>query len=274
MKPYYLSIQGLNIAVYQSREQGIPIVFIHGNSLSASTFTHQFSDKALNKFRLIAFDLPGHGNSSRSANPELDYSPKSFFTILSKLCKIMNVSNAILVGHSLGGHISINSLEFLPNAKALVTFGTTPLGVPARLDLAFLPNPMLELIFKPDLKPKEADEIASVFIAKGACVPNEIIKSISCTDSLVRFYVGKALTSGQSNDELKIILSKKIPFAVFHGVEDQLVDVNYFKQLPKKMLWKESVHFITNAGHSPQLENPKEFNSLLLEFIEYLDLHN
>lgn len=271
MSPSTIDIGGLKIAVYQNRVRGLPIIFVHGNSLSASTFTLQFNSTSLNHYRLIAFDLPGHGESERSKNPEQDYSPITFIKILVELCTKLNAANAVLVGHSLGGHIALNALEYLPNVRGLVTFGATPLTVPPRLDLAYFPNSLLGLIFKPDLSHKEMEQVASGFVAKGAHVPSEINDSIGCTDPLVRLYVGKVLTSGQTNDEVKIISSRKVPFAIFHGEGDQLVDANYFNLLPRELLWKEQIHLIPNAGHAPQLENPVVFNSLLNKFIENPD---
>jgi pimeloyl-ACP methyl ester carboxylesterase len=270
MSPFFIDIFGLKIAVYQNKDYGLPIVFIHGNSLSASTFIHQFSDQTLNKFRLIAFDLPGHGNSVKSNNPELDYSPINFIKILIELCHKLNAANGFLVGHSLGGHIALDALEYLQDVRGLVTFGTTPLTVPPMLDKAFLPNPALGLIFKPELTDNEIQQMAGSFVAKGSNIPEEIIQSIKQSDPLVRHYIGKALNSGQTMNEVEIVRNRKIPYAIFHGHEDQLINPAYFNIISKELIWKNEVQIIDKAGHTLQLENPTLFNKLLFDFIEPL----
>ncbi|MHC1704127.1 MAG: alpha/beta fold hydrolase [Tenuifilaceae bacterium] len=270
MNPILLNFSGFKIASYQNRDNGFPIIFIHGNSLSSSTFINQFNDPILNKFRLITFDLPGHGKSFRSENPEQDYSPTTFIKILIEICTRLNAENGILVGHSLGGHIAINALDYLPNIRGLVTFGTTPLTSPPMFEKAFLPNPTLGLIFKPDLSEEESKQMASSFVKSGIKTPDEIIQSIKIADPLIRLYVGKALTGGNTLDEVKIITNRKIPYAVFHGKNDQLVNGSYFEILPMDSLWRNEVHLIENAGHTPQLENPKLFNELLTKFIDEL----
>lgn len=272
MHPNYLKILGLNIATYQNRDHGFPIIFIHGNSLSASTFTNQFNDPLLNKYRLVAFDIPGQGNTGKSNNPEQDYSPITFIKILIELCSQLNIGNGVLVGHSLGGHIALDSLPYLTEIKGIVTFGTTPLTVPPRLDLAFLPNPILGLIFKPELSEDEIEQVAAGFVANGSASPKEIIESLKRTDPLVRLYVGKALSSGATMDEVSILTNRRIPYALLHGKMDQLVNSNYFELLPKEIIWGNRVHYIKGVGHSPQLEKPKEFNKILVDFISSLNI--
>lgn len=272
MTAEFLNLSELNIATYQNREDGFPLVFIHGNSLSASTFVHQFSDPVLNRFRLIAFDLPGHGKTGKTSNPEQDYSPISFIKILIELCSKLNIGKGVLIGHSLGGHIALDSLDYLPDLKGIVTFGTTPLTLPPRLDLAFLPNPVLGLIFKPDLTKEEIKHVGSGFVAGERLIPNEILESLQITDPLVRFYVGKALSSGETLDEVSILTKKKIPYALLHGEMDQLVNKNYFELIPRKLIWREQIQLIEGAGHTPQLENPKSFNKILASFISSLNI--
>jgi len=267
MSPSNINVGGLKIAVYQNKEHGLPIIFVHGNSLSALTFTHQFSDPALNGFRLIAFDLPGHGNSERSSNPAQDYSPATFIKILIELCHKLNVADAIFVGHSLGGHVALDALDHLPNARGIVTFGTTPLANPPRLDLAFLPNPALNLIFKPELTSQEAQILEAALVSKGTIAPVEISNSIRNVDPLVRHYIGQALTSGSTLDELAILYRRKIPYAIVHGQDDQLVNSQYLMQLPKDLLWHGKIHVEKGAGHSLQIEKPLQFNKVLLTFI-------
>ncbi|HRW62271.1 MAG TPA: alpha/beta hydrolase [Bacteroidales bacterium] len=270
MTPFYIDILGKSIAVYQNKDHGLPLVFIHGNSLSASTFKLQFSDQSLSNYKLITFDLPGHGNSYRSNNPENDYSPVTFIKIIIELCNKLNAANGILVGHSLGGHMALDALEYLPNVRGLVTFGTTPLTVPTMLEKAFLPNPALGLIFKPELTDNEIQQMAGSFVAKDNNIPEEIIQSIKQSDPLVRHYIGKALNSGQTMNEVGIVRNRNIPFAIFQGQEDQLINPEYFNIISKELIWKNKVQIIDKAGHTLQLENPNLFNKLLIDFIEHL----
>ncbi len=271
MLPSIINIGGLKVAFYQNREEGIPIVFVHGNSLSALTFSQQFTALALSQYRLIAFDLPGHGNSVRSSNPENDYIPAKFIEVLVELCHALGAEDAVLVGHSLGGHMAINALPYLPKAKGVVTFGTTPLTLPLRFDLAFLPSPALGLIFKPNLTLDELSILANEFTANGNDKPEVIFENLKQTDPMVRLEVGKALMSGQTADEVAIIKNSNIPYAVLQGAGDKLINPNYFDFIGNDFIWKQRFQTIENAGHCPQIENPAEFNRLLLHFMTFIE---
>ena len=61
-----------SIAV-RSRGTGRPIVFVHGNSCSSRAFEHQLAGALANAFRVIAFDLPGHGDSAPASDPARAY---------------------------------------------------------------------------------------------------------------------------------------------------------------------------------------------------------
>lgn len=255
------------IAVAQTREDGFPVVLIHGNSLSALTFDSQFNSPELIEYRLIAPDLPGHGETGKSPDTENVYSPLNYIRLIVELCLKLNIANGILAGHSLGGHMIISALQALPDLKGALVFGTPPLTVPPRMDLAFLPGPSVGLAFKPDLTEDEIMLLASGFVRQGIQPPEEIIRSIKVTDPLVRLYVGRALMSGQGNDETVRIKDFGKPFAILHGEDDQLVNNEYLNGLNFDNLWEKKVHLIKNSGHTPQIEQPEVFNAILLRFL-------
>ena len=57
------------IAVHESAGQGPPVVLIHGNSSSSRVFSRQLDGPLGECFRLIAVDLPGHGESDDAKDP-------------------------------------------------------------------------------------------------------------------------------------------------------------------------------------------------------------
>lgn len=50
---------------------GPAIVLCHGNSSSHRTFEQQLRGELGRRFRLVAIDLPGHGESARARDPRL-----------------------------------------------------------------------------------------------------------------------------------------------------------------------------------------------------------
>lgn len=73
-----LQVGAQSIAAYESAGTGRPIVLIHGNSASSRVWQKQLEGPLGAKYRLIAIDLPGHGDSAPAPHPEKDYSAPGY----------------------------------------------------------------------------------------------------------------------------------------------------------------------------------------------------
>ena len=85
---------------YKDWGKGQPFVFSHGWPLSADAWEDQMLYLAQRGFRVIAHDRRGHGRSGQPWNGnEMD----TYADDLAALIESLNLSGAILVGHSTGG---------------------------------------------------------------------------------------------------------------------------------------------------------------------------
>ena len=130
MNKKIVSVGNQLIAYYDTPSEGLPVLMLHGNSLSSDTFLAQFENEALSEFRLITFDLPGHGDSAPAPDPEKGYSLPGFSTLLPGFIEELGIAGCVLVGHSLGGHIILDSLPEIQTAKGIMIFGTPPIELP------------------------------------------------------------------------------------------------------------------------------------------------
>ena len=269
MKEKKVTIRNLELFYVDNEKEGLPILMIHGNSMNSKMFHQQFKSPALSNYRLLALDFPGHGQSQRSSTPENDYTVSSFIQILIEFIKTLGLHEVVLFGHSLGGHIAIHALHQLTNVKGIIVLGTPPLTIPPKLDAAFLPNPSLMLAFKPDLNSIEIHQLTHAFIPENHEDFNLIETSITHCDPLVRPFIGKSINTKVNEDEAEILRNAGFPVAAFHGENDSLVNVYYIKKLGLN-LWQGKVQIIEKSGHSAFLENPKDFNDSLKNFIRDL----
>jgi len=266
-----LIINKLNISFFDNKiDANTTLLFIHGNSLNAGLFQHQLNDPALNQYRIVAADLPGHGASDKSINPDQDYSVLSFISILKGLVNELGLKNIVLVGHSLGGHIAIHLLPLLQeaglNVKGIVIMGTPPLTIPPKMEQAFLPNPAIGLGFKPDLTTDELQMLTSAFISLNNPFFNQVKESIQDTDPMVRPSIGKSISTEINKSEVEILQNSGVHLAVLHGANDSLINCEYIRGQGLN-LWGNQVHTIEQAGHIPFLEQPEQFNSILQKFL-------
>ena len=86
------------------------LVFVHGLSSNLDSWKKNLEGLTGN-YRCIAMDLPGYGKSSRS---KADYSLAEYAKILNDLVDKLELSNVVLVGHSMGGQIAMHSVLNYP----------------------------------------------------------------------------------------------------------------------------------------------------------------
>lgn len=110
-----------------------PIVLVHGTRFARGQWQPQLPALAA-EFPVAAVDLPGHG--SRSAEPwDLDRAAD----LVAEAIRDLDAGPALVVGHSLGGYVSLHFARRHPDLLAgLVLMGaslatTGPLTVPYRL---------------------------------------------------------------------------------------------------------------------------------------------
>src|SRR5690349_12564887 len=96
------------------------------------------------KYRVIAPDLLGHGNSDK---PRTDYSLGAFAVLLRDLLDALDIPSATLVGHSLGGGIALQLVYQHPEyCRRLVLFNSGGLGADVSLPLRVISAPGAEML--------------------------------------------------------------------------------------------------------------------------------
>ncbi|MFG2058868.1 alpha/beta fold hydrolase [Micromonospora sp. NPDC048930] len=115
-----------------------PIVLVHGTRFARGQWQPQLAALAA-EFPVTAVDLPGHG--SRSAEPwDLDHAAD----LIAEAVRDLDAGPAVVVGHSLGGYVSLHFAHRHPDLLAgLVLMGASvatsgPLTVPYRLVAALV----------------------------------------------------------------------------------------------------------------------------------------
>ncbi len=90
------------------------IVFLHGIGCAKESFADAFDSPALTGFSLCAFDLPGHGSSSRMSV----YSLQSYADVTVQAVNALAAKRVFVVGHSMGGAVGLLAAE--PRGRQVV----------------------------------------------------------------------------------------------------------------------------------------------------------
>ena len=272
MDPTYLTIDLARVAVYRKGEDHErTILFVHGNSLNAATFQFQMTSEF--DANLIAVDLPGHGNSESPKNPEEQYSIPGYASFIQKIVEQMDLTNLILVGHSLGGHAVIEAAPHIEERViGIVIFGAPPVSSTQDFPHAFNPLPAVALAYQALLSKEECLTLAQEFVDDRNI--KRVAKIISETDGMAREKLGMSVQKGVFANELEILKSLTISIALLHGNEDRLINREYLSGLSFPNQWRNQIHLIQGAGHTPQLETPALFNEYMRQFLEDVSTKN
>lgn len=240
------------------------LVFIHGNSSSTDAFKNQFISTQFDTYRLIALDLPGHGNSENSK----EYSVSFFAAILTQFIQQLKLKNVILIGHSLGGHVAIQSIPYLNNCMGLFLISSTLLESIKSLEEAFVPHPAVALLFKNELSTIDINLLTlSLTNNENASLIKE---HINVTDELFREKLYASIQPEKFVDEISIAKELTIPLAIVIGSDDDFINIDYLQRQKLPTLWNKSIQILSNSKHYPHLECPNALNKLLLQFIKSL----
>src|SRR5262249_42250868 len=139
-----LSTSHGSIVVEEAGDGGLPVLLIHGNSLSREVFRKQLDGALSRKHRLVAFDLPGHGQSGDALDASRTYTRPGLASAVIEMLSLLGISEVAVVGWSLGGHIALEMASKYFGIKGLFISGAPPVS---RYNMAegFIPTSHMRL---------------------------------------------------------------------------------------------------------------------------------
>lgn len=240
-----------------SAGQSLPIVLIHG-SAGAINWWDDLIPLLKPYHRVIAIDLLGYGGSDK---PDSDYSIETQANLVAQALGKLNISRAVLVGHSLGGSVVTSVAEQSSDlVSGLVLIDSGPDSSYGGLSGAAKASrtPILgQALWRlaPDSMIKKN---VSQGFAPDYDVPDKYVQDVrNMTYSAYRkSSTGvEDYTDGKSLPDRLAELGK--PLLVIFGEEDQIYDareaLSAYAAVPGA-----KTHLILNSGHSPQIEAPAQ----------------
>jgi pimeloyl-ACP methyl ester carboxylesterase len=227
----------------------VTLLFIHGaggSHLSWQIQLHHFKDAQ-------AIDLPGHpeGSGFKTIGEYVDF--------LERYVKEKNgVKDLVLVGHSMGGAVSIEYALRNPNLRGLILVGTG-----ARLRVR---RDITEMILKDY---EEASKLVARLSVGPSCDPvivDRIAKEMLKVRAEVTYGDWVACNGFDRMNDVERITVRTL---VVCGTDDRLTPPKYSEYLHEKIR-NSKLMVIPGAGHSVMMEQHRAFNEALEAFLASL----
>jgi len=108
---------GLTISAQEwGNPAGPEILFIHGFSQSHLSWMRQVNSDLAKEFRIVTYDLRGHGNSDKPLDPASYKNSKAWGDEVQAVIDAAGLKHPVLVGWSYAGRV--NRIIFRPMARA------------------------------------------------------------------------------------------------------------------------------------------------------------
>ncbi|WP_320774326.1 alpha/beta hydrolase [Streptomyces sp. CRN 30] len=240
---------------------GTPLLFVHGNSSSRKVFHAQLADD-FGPRRLLALDLPGHGESDDATDPAAAYTQRGYAATITEFLGTLGVDRAVVVGWSLGGHIGLELIPLFPGLAGLVVTGTPPVNRETLAD-GFLPA--LGHAGAEHITPAQAAEFAGQISVTPP--PAWVVDDVTRTDGRARRLMFESFAAGRDSDQKELVAVSPVPLAVIDGRDDPFINHAYVASLPYAALWRGAPTLLEGSRHASFLEAPAAYDDLLRAFL-------
>jgi non-heme chloroperoxidase len=254
---------GLRLHVREwGREDGPPILFIHGLSQSHLCWVRQYESALAEEFRLVAYDLRGHGMSEAPLEPEHYTDGTLWADDVAAVIEQLRLDRPVLVGWSYGGFIICDYLRAHGQDRiAAIDFvgGAVTLG-----EAAF--GTLIGPGFLDHFAAATADDLPTNIQAMRALVkgwpvrpyPPEEVETLLCSGMTVPARI-RANLAARKIDGDDVLRTLGVPLLVSHGRADTVLLPAMAEHVlatcpAAEPSWYEGV------GHTPFLEEPERFN--------------
>lgn len=264
--PKYVTVDGTRLRVLDVG-QGPTVVLIHG--LAASIYSWRYTIVPLVQagYRVIAYDNRGFGFSDI---PSHGYANLDYVQLLYGLLDSLHVSDAVLVGHSMGGAIAADATLAHPDrVRGLVLVDAAGLGVSYPFMLRVARWPIVGPVFD-HLRGRGATaRMLHAIYGDGSRVTEQDIDQYYAPVARPEFGRGLRGVLREFNfaDLQGRMGAINAPTLVMWGARDRLIPASIAEEMAAQLPHSALARFQT-AGHALPEESHEAFDRVLLGFLK------
>ncbi len=248
---------------YEIMGEGHPVVLVHGGLLDCRMWEGQFK-KFASRYKVIRYDIRGYGKSAPSKGR---YSHEKD---LNELLKFLEVETAHIIGLSLGGTIAIDlALDHPEKVASLILASTAPVGF-ASQDNELTKKTLT--IYEAARNNRNDDAIKlwldhPVFKTLNPRFMPKIRQMIK--DNLPSWTLPQDDIVWSMPPSVERLSDIKASTLIIVGDQD-VQDIMKAADLLENKIAVAIKIIIRGAGHHINIEKPRQFNDIVLDFLSYL----
>lgn len=251
-----IEVDGRRVRYLELGEGGTPLVLIHGFGGDLNNWLFNHPALAVNR-RVIALDLPGHGESGKTLRSgDLDELSNSVLALLDHL----EIGKAHLAGHSMGGAVSLNIARLAPQRVAsLILIGSAGLG--REINGQYLQG-FIDANNRNALKPQLIQLFSDPSLVNRQMLEDMLkFKRLEGVDAALRQLAGQIFTDGVQTHDLRAVCQQQ-PTLVIWGADDAIIPASHAQGL------EAQVEILAGQGHMVQMEAAEQVNQVIETFLK------
>lgn len=267
---HFIEVQkGIKLFV-QDWGTGKPIVFISGWPFDHRCYEYQFNQIPNAGFRCIGIDMRGFGKSDK---PWGKYNYDIFADDIHKVLEHLNIKDAALLGHSMGGAISLHYAAKYGNkyiSKLILCGAAAPVLV-SRPDFPYgWTREQVDGLFALCDKDRATllKNFGSQFFYKPDSISPELANWFWITGMESSPYATEMCLKMFEDSDLRPDMAKiKIPTLIAHAKEDKVCPYVLGEILNKNIVGSKLVTF-QKSGHGLFYDEREKFNKMVIDFVK------
>jgi pyruvate dehydrogenase E2 component (dihydrolipoamide acetyltransferase) len=255
-EPAYVEAGGRRLRYLKLGDgEGVPVLFVHGFGGDLNNWL--FNQPALAESRTTyALDLPGHGGSTKDPGAG---DVEALAAAVGDFMAALDIQKAHLVGHSLGGAVSLALALGRPERVASVTAIATG-GLGPEIAMEYIEG------FIETSRARKLKSVLEMLVYDPALVTGDMVedvlkyKRLDGVDAALKRIAGTTFAGGRQSLQLRSRLGEiGVPVQVIWGREDRILPAGHALGLPSPVV----VTVLDQAGHLVHMEKSAEVNAAL-----------
>ena len=250
------------IVHYEVYGRGKPVILLHGwlGSWGLWQETMSFLGRY---YRTYALDFWGFGESGKKRET---YAVQDFVSLVDQFMEQLGIANAPLVGHSMGGTVSLSvAIKYPQRVSKVVVVGSPIVGSSLAWPLKWAGyRPIAFMLFNVMSAFRFGVRVASPVICRDERFADMMDRDLSRT-TLESFLL--SIASLRRTDLRPMLGQIKVPAMGMYGDRDVIVHPKQWEPM-KRGIAHAHIERFPAAGHFPMLEEPQNFRERLKAFLD------